>query len=59
VTLSRTAMAQWQTHPAGLPDAFGQLAAEGVIQVEGNADRVVQLLQLLEEFEPIFNVVEP
>lgn len=59
VTLSRAAMAQWQTHPAGLPDAFGQLVTEGVIQVEGNADRVVELLRLLEEFDPMFNVVEP
>ena len=48
-----------QTDSAGLPKAFERLVAEGQIRVEGDATRVVALLDMLEEPDGMFNVVEP
>ena len=59
VTLNRAALAALQMDPAGMPAAFERLLAEGVIQVDGDADSVVRLLGMLEVFEGMFNVVEP
>ena len=48
-----------QMDRAGLPAAFERLAGQGAIGVEGDAASVQRLLGMLEEFEVMFNVVEP
>ena len=57
--MNRAALASMQMDGAGLPKAFEHLMSEGEIQVEGDATSVVRLLGRLEEFDGMFNVVEP
>jgi alkyl sulfatase BDS1-like metallo-beta-lactamase superfamily hydrolase len=61
VSLKRAGLAELQTDKAGMPDAFARLVAEGQIEVDGDAARVIALLRMLEEpeSESMFNVVEP
>ncbi|MDM0025446.1 alkyl/aryl-sulfatase [Variovorax saccharolyticus] len=59
VSLNRAALAALQMDSAGLPAAFERLVAEGGIEVDGDARSVVRLLAMLEDFEGMFNVVEP
>jgi len=59
VSMNRAALAELQMDRAGLPAAFERLAGQGTIAVEGDASSVQRLLGMLEEFEVMFNVVEP
>jgi alkyl sulfatase BDS1-like metallo-beta-lactamase superfamily hydrolase len=59
VSLGRAGLAGLQMDPDGMPLAFRKLQAEGKIQVEGDADAVVRLLGMLEDFPTMFHVVEP
>lgn len=59
VSLDRDARASLQSDPAGMPSAFERLMAEGAIEVDGDAGSFVRLLRMLEEFDGMFNVVEP
>ncbi|CAG2156467.1 alkyl/aryl-sulfatase [Cupriavidus numazuensis] len=59
VSLGREGLAALQAGNDGLPATFSRLAEEGVIGVEGDLAGVVRWLGMLEEFEPMFNVVEP
>ncbi|MDM0103431.1 alkyl sulfatase dimerization domain-containing protein [Variovorax sp. J22R24] len=59
VSLKRAALAALQSDRAGMPAAFERLVAEGRIEVDGDAASVVRLLRMLEEFDAMFNVVEP
>lgn len=59
VSLGREALAALQMDRDGMAPAFERLAAEGAIAVEGDVAAVVRLLGMLEDFHPMFNVVEP
>lgn len=59
VSLDRATLAALQMDRAGIQAAFVRLADEGVIQVEGDIAAVKDLLGMLEDFEPAFNIVEP
>jgi len=59
VSIGRAALTEMQMDRAGLPAAFERLAGQGAIGVEGDAASVQRLLGMLEEFEVMFNVVEP
>ncbi|MGO4328112.1 alkyl/aryl-sulfatase [Cupriavidus sp. 2TAF22] len=58
VSLGREALAALQAGD-GLPAMFSHLVETGAIQVEGDTASVVKLLGMLEDFDPMFNVVEP
>jgi alkyl sulfatase BDS1-like metallo-beta-lactamase superfamily hydrolase len=59
VSLGRDGLGALQAGNDGLPATFSRLVAEGTIQVEGDLASVVRWLGMLEDFEPMFNVVEP
>ena len=59
VSLARAGLAALQTGDGTLAELFVRLVGEGEIKVEGDADCVVRLLGMLDEFDPMFNVVEP
>ena len=59
ITLSRASLAGLQADKAGLSAAFARLVAEGEIELEGDAASVTRLLGMLEEFDSMFNIVEP
>jgi alkyl sulfatase BDS1-like metallo-beta-lactamase superfamily hydrolase len=42
-----------------LGDIFARLVLQGDIEAHGDAESVVRLLNMLDEFDPMFNVVEP
>ena len=59
ITLGRASLAGLQADKAGLSAAFARLVAEGEIELEGDAASVTRLLGMLEEFDSMFNIVEP
>jgi alkyl sulfatase BDS1-like metallo-beta-lactamase superfamily hydrolase len=59
VALTRAGLAALQMGDGALAEVFARLVEEGTIRTEGDTDGVVRLLGMLEEFDPMFNVVEP
>jgi alkyl sulfatase BDS1-like metallo-beta-lactamase superfamily hydrolase len=59
VSLTRAGLTALQTGDGTLAESFVRLVGQGEIKVEGQGDCVVRLLQMLDEFDPMFNVVEP
>ncbi|MBN3853731.1 MBL fold metallo-hydrolase [Paraburkholderia sp. Ac-20340] len=59
VALTRAGLAALQMGQGTLADTFEQLAGDGSISVEGDSGSVLKLLRMLDDFDPMFNVVEP
>ncbi|MEM5316936.1 alkyl sulfatase dimerization domain-containing protein [Paraburkholderia sp. JHI869] len=59
VSLGRAGLAALQMGDGTLAQTFARLVEEGTIKVEGDLAAVIRLLAMLDEFEPMFNVVEP
>lgn len=59
VSLTRAGLTALQMGEGTLAEVFVRLVGQGAIRVEGDAECVVRLLQMLDEFDPMFNVVEP
>jgi alkyl sulfatase BDS1-like metallo-beta-lactamase superfamily hydrolase len=59
IALTRAGLAALQMGDGTLAQTFAQLVEQGVIAVEGKLSCAIQLLEMLDEFEPMFNVVEP
>ena len=55
LTLARTTLDAVTLRQTTFPDAVGA----GLIRIEGNADKLVELLGMLDTFNPMFEVVEP
>jgi len=58
VRLSRTTLDEINTSADWL-EAWNSAMASGDVVVDGGADRLFDLLDLLEEFKPMFNIVTP
>ena len=59
VAVSRDGLAQLLAHEDGIAAAIASGIDSGRIAVDGDARQVHELLSMLDEFEPMFNVVEP
>ncbi|SAK51815.1 beta-lactamase domain-containing protein [Caballeronia hypogeia] len=59
VVLTRAGLTALQTGDGDIADVFVRLVGKGEIKVEGDGGCVVRLLGMLDEFDPMFNVVEP
>jgi alkyl sulfatase BDS1-like metallo-beta-lactamase superfamily hydrolase len=59
VALTRAGLAALQMGSGTLAETFAQLAEQGSIVVEGELPTVIRLLAMLDDFDPMFNVVEP
>jgi alkyl sulfatase BDS1-like metallo-beta-lactamase superfamily hydrolase len=59
VSLGRAGLAGLQGGDDKLGDTFARLVEAGTITVDGDVASVVRLLNMLDEFDPMFNVVEP
>ncbi|HYP72227.1 MAG TPA: alkyl sulfatase dimerization domain-containing protein [Variovorax sp.] len=59
VTLTREGLTGLLAHESGIAAAIASGLDAGAIEVTGNARCVRELLAMLEEFDPTFNVVEP
>ncbi|WP_369094819.1 alkyl sulfatase C-terminal domain-containing protein [Candidatus Burkholderia verschuerenii] len=59
VSLSREGLARLQMGRDPLDLTFDDLVGEGYIQTTGDSPSVLRLLNMLDDFEPMFNVVEP
>ncbi|SAK59599.1 beta-lactamase domain-containing protein [Caballeronia temeraria] len=59
VSLGRVGLARLQSGDDKLGDTLALLVEQGDVQVEGDVGSVVRLLNMLDEFDPMFNVVEP
>ena len=57
--LTRERLARLLGHEQGVAAAIAAGLTSGELHVQGDAQRVLALMQMLEEFEPMFNVVEP
>ncbi|WP_233849947.1 alkyl/aryl-sulfatase [Paraburkholderia sp. HD33-4] len=59
VMLTRAGLVALQMGDGSLADVFARLVEEGEIKTEGDTASVIRLLGMLDEFDPMFNVVEP
>lgn len=59
LSLTRAGLAALQTGDGTLAQNLAQLVEHGTIAVEGDLAGVIKLFEMFEEFDPMFNVVEP
>jgi len=59
VVLTREGLADLLGHESGIAAAISSGLETGRVEVDGNADCVRELFSMLEEFDPMFNVVVP
>ena len=59
IAVSRDGLAKLLANEAGIEAAIAGGIEAGQIAVDGDADKVYALLGMLDEFEPMFNVIEP
>jgi alkyl sulfatase BDS1-like metallo-beta-lactamase superfamily hydrolase len=59
VTLKRAGLAALHMGDGTLAQTFARLVESGDIALAGDLSTVLRLLDMLDEFEPMFNVVEP
>jgi alkyl sulfatase BDS1-like metallo-beta-lactamase superfamily hydrolase len=59
IAVSRERLAQLLGHESGIAAAVASGLERGDIKVTGNARCVAELMGMLDEFDPMFNVVEP
>jgi alkyl sulfatase BDS1-like metallo-beta-lactamase superfamily hydrolase len=59
VAFTREGLATLQMGPGTVAETFAALVEQGEIAVKGDVSAVVCLLGMLDEFDPMFNVVEP
>ncbi|PVX70868.1 alkyl/aryl-sulfatase [Paraburkholderia unamae] len=59
VAFTRAGLAGLQMGAGTLAETFAELVEKGAIAVEGKLSAVLRLLDMLDDFNPMFNVVEP
>jgi len=59
IAVSRDGLAKLLANEAGIATAIASGIEAGQIAVDGDSGKVYALLGMLDEFEPMFNVVEP
>ena len=59
LSLTRAGLAALQTGDGTLAQNLAQLVEQGTVAVEGDLASVIKLFEMFEEFDPMFNVVEP
>jgi alkyl sulfatase BDS1-like metallo-beta-lactamase superfamily hydrolase len=59
IAVSRDRLANLLAHEDGIAAAIAGGITAGQVTVEGDTSKVRALLSMLDEFEPMFNIVEP
>ena len=59
MVVTHARLAELLGHELGIAQAIAHGIEQGEIALEGDRSKVQLLLSMLDEFEPMFNVVEP
>ena len=57
--VTRESLAKLLGHESGIAAAIASGLEQGDVQVRGDTSRVAELMAMLDEFDPMFNIVEP